>query len=143
MNVDAILKVKGHEVVTVDADVTVGEAAKMLRQRLIGAMIVLNGANHVCGVISERDIVNAIADAGAPVLSQPVNDYMTRDVVTCHRNDTIDQLMTQMTDRRIRHLPVVEDDRLIGIVSIGDVVKWRIAETEQEAEALKAYIATG
>jgi len=143
MNVDAILRIKGSAVATVDVSVTVEEAARLLKEKMIGAMIVLDSAGQVCGVISERDVVAAIASAGSRALTRPVNDFMTHDVVTCRRNDTIDQLMSQMTDRRIRHLPVVENGELVGIVSIGDVVKWRIAETEQEAEALKAYIATG
>lgn len=143
MNVDSILKVKGREVATITAETKVNLAAAELKRRRIGALVVLNAASQVCGVMSERDVVTAVAEAGAGALEQPVNDFMTHEVVTCTRFDTIDQLMSQMTDRRIRHLPVVESGQLIGIISIGDVVKWRIAETEHEAEALKAYIATG
>jgi len=143
MNVDTILNVKGTDVVTVETNVTVSEAARTLKQKRIGAMVVLNAAKDVCGVISERDLVVAIADGGERALSQPVNDYMAHDVVSCSRTDTIDHLMALMTDRRIRHLPVIEQGKLVGIVSIGDIVKWRIAETESEAQALKAYIATG
>lgn len=143
MNVAGILKEKGSDVLTVAADVTVADAARSLTDRKIGAVIVAGAGGGVGGILSERDIVRGVADKGAAILTQPVSTLMTAEVVTCQPDDTVDQLMDLMTGRRIRHLPVVEDGTLRGIISIGDVVKTRIAETEAEAEALKEYIATG
>jgi CBS domain-containing protein len=143
MKVSHILQEKGRDVVTVAATVTIAEATKLLAAKRIGAVIVRDGAGAVGGILSERDIVRALAKSGADCLSHKVADYMTRDVVTCSEADSVDDLMEQMTRGRFRHLPVVEDRQLIGIVSIGDVVKTRIAETVFEAESLRAYIATG
>ncbi len=143
MNVSGILKEKGSDVLTVAADVTVGEAAKCLTDRKIGAVVVAGAGGGVGGILSERDIVRGVAAHGAGVLSEPVSTLMTAEVITCGAEDTVDQLMDLMTGRRIRHLPVVEGGALCGIISIGDVVKARIAETEAEATALKEYIATG
>jgi CBS domain-containing protein len=143
MKVSHILQEKGRDVVTVAATVTIAEATKLLAAKRIGAVIVRDGGGAVGGILSERDIVRALAKSGADCLSHKVADYMTRDVVTCSEADSVDDLMEQMTRGRFRHLPVVEDRQLIGIVSIGDVVKTRIAETVFEAESLRAYIATG
>ncbi len=143
MNVEAILKVKGYETFTVDEGTTVDEATKALKKFRVGAVIVLDSDGHVCGVFSERDLVGALAEKGAVALNDKVSDLMTREVHSCKLIHTVDELMAMMTTRRIRHLPVIENEKLVGMVSIGDVVKWRIAETEHEAEALKAYIATG
>jgi CBS domain-containing protein len=143
MKVSHILQEKGRDVVTVAATVTIAEATKLLAAKRIGAVIVRDGGGAVGGILSERDIVRALAKSGADCLSHKVADHMTRDVVTCSEADSVDDLMEQMTRGRFRHLPVVEDRQLIGIVSIGDVVKTRIAETVFEAESLRAYIATG
>jgi len=108
----------------------------------VGALVVSSDGQHVVGIVSERDVINHIANEGAAVLDRPVSDIMIHNVVTCTRADDIAHLMETMTERRIRHLPVVENDVLIGIFSIGDVVKYRIQETEYEAKALREYITT-
>ncbi len=143
MIVASIIKVKGSGVFTIASGCQLAETAKLLSQKRIGAVIVTKADGSVCGVLSERDIVNAIAKEGAQVLVKPVGDFMSGNVITCKLSDTIDHCMALMTDRRFRHLPVVEEGQLKGIISIGDVVKHRINETEQEAEALREYIATG
>jgi len=143
MNVASILKTKGSDVLSVSADTSVAEVARSLTDRKIGAVVVNGAGGSLAGILSERDIVRGVAQHGAGVLSEPVSTLMTADVLTCSIDDTVDQIMDLMTDRRIRHLPVVENGSLRGIVSIGDVVKARIAETEAEANALKEYIAAG
>ncbi len=143
MNVEAILKVKGHDTYTVPESTTVDEATKALKKFRVGAVIVLDDQGRTSGVFSERDLVRSIAERSASILEDRVADHMTREVHACRLDHSIDDLMAMMTNRRIRHLPVIEAGQLVGMVSIGDVVKWRIAETEQEAEALKAYIASG
>ena len=143
MNVEGILKTKGAGVVTIEEGKQIHEIARVLHEKRIGAAVVVDSADNVCGVLSERDVVRAIAKEGPAALHQSVSSFMTADVITCGLHDTIDQLMNLMTDRRIRHLPVLEEGKLVGIISIGDVVKWRIAETVMEAEALRDYIATG
>lgn len=143
MNVRTILKSKGGDVVSVQADETVSAAARLLTNRRIGALVVGDAGGDIVGIFSERDIVAGIAKHGSAVLDQPVSALMTRDVVFCRPVDTIGEVMGKMTDRRIRHLPVVDGDRLLGVISIGDVVKQRIAESENEAEALREYISTG
>jgi CBS domain-containing protein len=142
MNVSAILKQKGKAVTTVTSSATVGDAAKTLAQRRIGAVIVTDGDSRVSGIVSERDIVRVIADSGAEILSRPVSGIMTRNVVTCTESATLDEMMQIMTRGRFRHLPVVDDaGRLVGIVSIGDVVKFHIGEIAMEAAQLREYIA--
>ncbi len=143
MNVSSILREKGSDVVTLASDAPLGEIARVLTERKIGAVVIVGPGGAVCGIASERDVVNTIVRQGAAALDKPVSDCMTANVVTCEGSTSIDDLMSLMTDRRIRHIPVVEDGALKGIVSIGDVVKRKIAETEAEAEALKEYIATG
>ncbi len=143
MIVESILKTKGSGVYTIGSGRQLGETAKLLTERRIGAVVVTNDDGTVCGVLSERDIVTAIAVEGAGCLSRPVRDFMSSNIVTCKPQDSVNHCMELMTDRRIRHLPVFDGDHLAGIISIGDVVKWRIAETEKEAEALREYIATG
>lgn len=142
MLVAQIIKDKGDQVFTCAPNDTVAEAARALHQRRVGAMVVCEG-DRVVGILSERDIVGGIAADGAAALDQPVSRYMTADVHFARPAETVDLLMERMTDRRIRHLPVLNETRLAGIVSIGDVVKCKIAETEQEAETLKAYIVSG
>ncbi len=142
MNVATILKAKGSDVATVNPGVSLSEAALLLTERGIGAVVVMED-RRVLGIVSERDIVRAVARAGAEALKAPVRDVMTTRVITCSLNDSVDELMDSMTEGRFRHLPVIENGELAGIVSIGDVVKHRIAETVMETEALRLYIATG
>ncbi|KJS37042.1 MAG: inosine-5-monophosphate dehydrogenase [Hyphomonas sp. BRH_c22] len=140
MTIDQILNDKGNEVISVGADDTLGAAAKVLDLRRIGAVVALDSGETVIGVLSERDIVRQVARLGHAALEMKVGDAMTRDVVTVPSTMRIDHAMQLMTDRRIRHLPVIRNERLVGFVSIGDLVKWKIAETEAEAEAMKSYL---
>lgn len=142
MLVAEILKGKGEAVFTLSPDAPLLEACAELDRRRIGALIVLEG-DMVLGVLSERDIVRAVSRDGAQALSQPVSQYMTAQVIFAEPTETVAVLMARMTDRRIRHLPVLRDSRLAGVVSIGDVVKCQIAEAAQEAESLRTYIAAG
>jgi CBS domain-containing protein len=142
MTVASILAAKGGDVITIEPTATLADAAKLLSERRIGALVILGPGNRIAGILSERDIVRATAARGASALTEPVGQAMTRDVMTCAVHDPIDQLMQQMTDGKFRHLPVLEHDRLIGIVSIGDVVKQRLGEMEQESEAMRDYIRT-
>jgi CBS domain-containing protein len=141
MNVEAILRTKGQAVATIRPDETVGAALDQLVSRNIGALVVSEDGESVDGIISERDIVHGIAGRGADLLSLKIAEVMTRPVATCDPSDTVDQLMAEMTNRRIRHFPVVQDGRLCGIVSIGDVVKSRLDEVEYEARSLRSFIA--
>jgi CBS domain-containing protein len=141
--VSQILKGKGDLVFTASPQETVAAAAALLHSRRVGAMVIVDGEDAVAGILSERDIVRVIAEKGQAGLSEPISAWMTRDVVFAHPGEHAQALLERMTDRRIRHLPVVKDGRLAGIVSIGDLVKSKIAETEAEAETLKAYIAAG
>ncbi|MBQ1542215.1 inosine-5-monophosphate dehydrogenase [Caulobacter sp. CCUG 60055] len=143
MLVSQILKEKGDLVFTASPAETVAAAAALLHTRRVGAMVVIEGDDVVVGILSERDIVRVVAEQGAAGLSQPISACMTREVLFAKPTETVESLMARMTDRRVRHLPVVRDGRLVGIVSIGDLVKNKIAETEAEAEHLKAYIAAG
>ncbi len=142
MYVRNILQHKGHDIISVSPQNTLQEAAKTLRENKIGAVLVIADDKRMCGVISERDIIIAIAKHGANVLEGKVSDYMTEGVYTCSLDDEIKTVMEQMTWRRVRHLPVLDDGNIVGVVSIGDVVKHRIAETEAESEALITYITT-
>ena len=139
MNVATILKAKGSDVATVNPTVTLGEVATLLSERRIGAVVVMQD-RKVLGIVSERDIVKAVARNGGEALTAPVRDVMTSRVVTCSLNDSVDELMDSMTMGRFRHLPVVENGRLVGLISIGDVVKRRIAAVEAEHQAMRDYI---
>jgi CBS domain-containing protein len=141
--ISQILKGKGEDVFTARPEQTIAEIAAALTERRIGAVVVTEGDRQVVGIVSERDIVRVIAQAGHEGLEAPVAAHMTRDVIFAHMNETVDDLLARMTDRRIRHLPVCVNDRLVGIVSIGDLVKSKIAEVEAEAQGLKTYIAAG
>jgi CBS domain-containing protein len=141
MNVDSILKVKGREVVMIAPDAVVAEAVQLLRRMNIGALVVSADTKRLDGILSERDVVHAIADRGTAALDLSVADLMMRPAVTCVPADTIADLMAEMTRNRIRHLPVVEQGQLIGLVSIGDVVKNRLEEMEFEATSLRQFIA--
>ena len=143
MLVSQILKGKGDLVFTASPDQTMEAAAALLHSRRVGAMVIVDDQDQVAGILSERDIVRLVAETGAAGLNQKVGDWMTRDVLFAQLSESVDALLTRMTDRRVRHLPVVRDGRLVGIVSIGDLVKSKIAETEAEAANLKAYIAAG
>ena len=140
MIVEQILNDKGREVVTLKAGITLKDAAILMDERKIGAVVALDEDDRIVGVLSERDIVRQVARHGAAALEMPVGSAMTRAVVTVHSETAIDEALQTMTDRRIRHLPVVHNDRLTGFVSIGDLVKWKIAETEAEAKAMKSYL---
>ncbi|RAK62549.1 CBS domain-containing protein [Phenylobacterium kunshanense] len=140
MLVSQILKTKGDSVFTVKPADSVGAVADLLHSRGVGAFVVLD-AERVVGIVSERDIVRAVASHGGAALERPVSDFMTANVLFAEPGDTIDSALGRMTDRRIRHLPVCRNERLVGIVSIGDLVKWKISEVEAEADGLKAYIA--
>jgi CBS domain-containing protein len=142
MLVSQILKVKGDAVFTASPGETLGALTALLHARRVGALVVLEG-DAVVGIVSERDIVRAVAEAGAEALARPVSDFMTRDVLFAEPGETVDSLLARMTDRRVRHLPVCKAERLIGIISIGDLVKSKIQEVEAEADGLRAYIATG
>ena len=142
MLVAEILKNKGGDVFSVAPDITLSAACAELDTRRVGALIVCDG-DRVVGVISERDVVKAVATDGAAGLNKPVSAYMTREVVFAEPGETVAILMGRMTDRRIRHLPVLKDSRLSGVISIGDVVKCQIAEATREAESLRTYIAAG
>ena len=141
MNVSAILKQKGRDVETANPATTLMQVAAQLSERRIGAVVVVDERGKVQGIISERDIIRVLAQSGPQILSTPVSSVMTRNVISCTETDTLDQLMSAMTTGRFRHLPVTRDGALAGIVSIGDVVKYHVAEVEMEATAMKEYIA--
>lgn len=140
MILEQILREKGGAVFSVAESATLKEAAELLDSRKVGAMVILNEAGMVIGVVSERDVVRAVAKSGAAALKTTVSDVMSRQVVTAKPGDTLEQAMAKMTDRRIRHLPVVAGQRLLGVISIGDLVKWRIAEATAEVDAMRQYI---
>jgi len=142
MLVSQLLRTKGDLVFTAAPGDTVAAVAALLLARRVGALVVQD-AERVAGIVSERDIVRIIAEQGAAALDRPVSDCMTKDVLFAEPHETLDELLTRMTDRRVRHLPVCNNERLVGILSIGDLVKWKISEVEAEASGLKAYIAAG
>lgn len=142
MTVTRILAVKGHDVVTTQPHRTLEEVSRLLSERQIGAVVVTGADREVLGIVSERDIVRAVARGGAASLHDAVSKHMTVRVTTTTRDATVDSLMEVMTAGRFRHVPVVENGRLAGLVSIGDVVKHRLEEFETEHRALKDYIAT-
>jgi len=143
MNVESVLNAKGSSVVTARPNLPVVEIAKLLADAGIGAVVISVDNARVQGILSERDIVRAIAEQGDKALALPASDLMTRDVVTCGPADHVADLMGIMTEKRIRHLPVVSEGTLSGIISIGDVVRCRVQEIESEAEALRTYVTQG
>ncbi len=143
MNVASILKAKGKSVATARPEETLEAVAQKLAARKIGAIVIVGDGGNVAGIVSERDIVRAVAEQGAAALHQSVSNVMTKNVMTCAEASTIDQLMAVMTQGRFRHVPVIEDGALVGIISIGDVVKHHIAEVEMEVTAMRDYLATG
>jgi len=142
MQVKAILQSKGTTVHTVPANARVADAIGMLNKHNIGAVVVVDTDGEVAGIISERDVVRLLGRDPVGALKRPISECMTANVVTCSRETAISSLMEQMTRYRIRHIPIVEEGQLIGIVSIGDVVKRKIQEAEEEASALREYIAS-
>ena len=143
MNVAAILKVKGSGVVTTTKDKSLLDIAKLLARHGIGCIVIEGDDGKIAGIVSERDLMRAIGQAGAKVLKEPVSDFMTKTVVMAREADTIDRLLSEMTTHRFRHMPVVERGALIGLVSIGDLVKMHVADAEFEAVAMREYITTG
>ena len=142
MIVNRILSLKGRDVATIEPGQTLSEAARVLAERRIGALLIVDGHRPVAGIITERDIVRAIAMHGARALEEPVSRFMTEKVLTCTGETSINHVMELMTQQKFRHVPVVEAGRLSGIISIGDVVKLRLEEVEAETQAIKEYIAT-
>lgn len=141
MTVNQILRQKGNQIISISEDQTVLEVSKLLGERRVGAVLVMNG-DKLAGILSERDIIRGLSIRGGQVLDDKIDTLMTRSVVTCAGTDSVNDLMEMMTERRIRHVPVQEDGKVIGVISIGDVVKERISQSENEAEALKQYIAS-
>ena len=141
MTVRAILDTKGHQVHSVEPGVKLSAAIKILSERRIGAVLVLN-QGRIEGILSERDIVRVLGERGAGAMDEPVSAVMTRKVVSCRETDTVSEIMETMTNGKFRHLPVVKDGQVVGLVSIGDVVKRRVNEYEREQEALREYIKT-
>ncbi len=143
MNIGQILKVKGRAVVTARPDITLLEIAKKLSAKKIGAIVVVGDNGEVAGIVSERDVIRILGEKGEAILKEPVSSIMTRQVVSCQETTTIEEMMELMTQGRFRHVPVIDGQSLIGIVSIGDVVKHHIAEVEMEVVAMREYFATG
>jgi CBS domain-containing protein len=142
MNVKTILSVKGTDVITIEPTATLEAAIAVMARHRIGALVVLGADQRVIGILSERDIVRSLAELGADALIKPLAEVMTRKVITCGEAETVGGIMEWMTTGKFRHVPVVEQHRLVGIVSIGDVVKHRLSEIEQESAALRDYIQT-
>jgi CBS domain-containing protein len=142
MTVHDILRFKGHDVTTIEPGATIGQAVRLLAERRIGAVVITGANRTVVGILSERDIVRALATRGPEMLADPVSTLMTRNVVTCTEDESVGELMEKMTAGKFRHVPVVEKGQLMAIVSIGDVVQSRIAEAEAESRTLRDYILT-
>ena len=140
MHVAAVIKRKGSGVISITPDRTIADATNLLTENRIGAVLVMDGGEGIRGIISERDIIRALAKFGADALNHTVGSLMTREVQQCSPKDTIAEVMTTMTTRRFRHLPVVDGGKLLGMISIGDVVKQRLDETEMEVETLRSYV---
>lgn len=143
MTVGWILKEKGKNVVSALPETPLDSVIKLLAQHRIGALVITDARHAILGIVSERDIVKIIAQEGPKALDKPVSEFMTKTVVTCGEHHSIDWVMNEMTVNRFRHIPVVDQGRLSGIISIGDVVKFKIAMTEAEADQMRQYIATG
>ncbi|GGY44609.1 CBS domain-containing protein [Parvularcula lutaonensis] len=143
MRAQDIVSSKGNKVETLAETARLGDAIDKLAELNIGALLIVDAAGKPSGILSERDLIRVMAGAPMGVRERKVSEVMTRDLITCSPDATVDELLDMMTDRRIRHLPVMRGDELVGILSIGDVVKHRIREVKEEAEALKSYIASG
>jgi len=142
MTVSTILGGKGREVVSVEPSASLADAVRLLAGKRIGAAVILGADRRIAGIISERDIVRVLAERGAGALDEPVSQTMTRKVETCNESETVSSLMERMTSGKFRHMPVVDRGRVIGIVSIGDIVKHRLHEMERESAAMRDYIMT-
>jgi CBS domain-containing protein len=143
MNIAQILKAKGRAVATARPDATLLEIVNKLVQKKIGAIVIVGDNGEVAGIISERDVIRRLGERGEQALKEPVSQSMTSSVISCHETSTLDELMELMTQGRFRHVPVLEDGSLVGIVSIGDIVKHHIAEVEMEVTAMRGYFVTG
>ncbi len=143
MNVAQILKAKGRDVTTARPQTPLKDVAETLAIKKIGAIVILNETGRVAGILSERDLVRVIAERGPNAMILTASDVMTHNVVTCDLNSTLDELMELMTSGRFRHVPVVEHNALVGLVSIGDVVKFHIADMALEVTAMRSYLTTG
>ncbi|MEU4741822.1 CBS domain-containing protein [Actinosynnema sp. NPDC023658] len=142
MRIADVLRNKGSAVATVEPRASVADLVAALAEHNVGAMVVL-GSEGIVGIVSERDVVRRLHDRGAELLGASVSEIMTSEVFTCTPRDSVDSLTVLMTEQRIRHVPVVDGDRLVGIVSIGDVVKSRISQLEEDHDQLTAYISQG
>jgi CBS domain-containing protein len=142
MNVKAILAAKGGDIIDIEPAADLAAAAKLLSTHRIGAVLIRGAGGRLAGILSERDIVRALSEHGAGALALPVGQVMTRNVVTCSEDDTCADIMEQMTMKKFRHLPVVSNGTLVGVISIGDVVKQRVEEVERESDAMREYIRT-
>jgi CBS domain-containing protein len=145
MNVKAILAAKkklGGDIISIEPTADLATAAKLLSKHRIGSVVILGAGERLVGILSERDIVRALSEQGAGALALPVGQVMTRDVATCGEDDTVASIMERMTAGRFRHMPVVANGRLVGLISIGDVVKQRVEDIEGESEAMRDYIRT-
>ena len=142
MTVSIILAGKGRDVVTIEPNATLAGAVELLAEKRIGAVVIVGADRRIVGILSERDIVRALAEQGRKALDEPVSAAMTRKVSTCHERETISSIMERMTRGKFRHVPVVDQGRLAGIVSIGDVVKHRLSEVEHDSAAMRDYILT-
>ena len=143
MNISQILNAKGRAVSTARPDATLSEIIGKLAEKKIGAIVIVGDNGKVAGIVSERDIIRRLGVAGAAALDEPVSSAMTATVITCHESSTLEEMMEVMTQGRFRHVPVIEEGSLVGIVSIGDVVKHHVAEVEMEVTAMRDYFATG
>ena len=141
MTVRTILDTKGHQIESVEPEAKLSAAIKLLGERKIGAALVMS-KGRIEGILSERDIVRVLSERGASALDEAVSEVMTRKVISCRQNDTVAAIMEMMTLGKFRHLPVVEEGKVVGLISIGDIVKWRVREFEMEQEALRDYIKT-
>src|ERR1700730_14225187 len=142
MTVSIILAGKGREVVTIEPNASLASAVKLLAEKRIGAALIFGADRRILGIISERDIVRALAERGRGALDEPVSQTMTRKVSTCNESEAVSQIMERMTEGKFRHVPVVDQGRVVGIVSIGDVVKHRLHEMERDSAAMRDYILT-
>ena len=142
MTVSTILSVKGRDIFTIEPGATLTAAAKLLAEKRIGALLILGPDHRITGILSERDIVRAIAERGAAALNDFVSTAMTREVVTCRETETITSIMDRKTSGKFRHLPVVDQDRPVGMISISDVIKYRVHEMERDAAQMREYILT-
>ena len=140
MNVKTILAAKGGDIIDIEPAANLAAAAKLLSARRIGAVIIRGAAGRLAGILSERDIVCALAEHGARALDLPVGQVMTREVETCDEDETVAGIMERMTAGKFRHMPVMSNGKLVGLISIGDVVKQRVEECERESEAMRDYI---